>query len=300
MNFGGRTPEPEARAIIDHALEQGLRHFDTANAYGNGKSERIVGRALAQVPDALIATKVGLLQQRGRNEGLAPERVLAAVSESLDRLGRESIDLLYLHAPDRDTPIEATLGAMADLLASGRVKQFGVSNFAAWEILEIIQLCEARGMPRPRTSQVLLNLAIRQIEIEYVRFAAKYKLHTTVYNPLAGGLFARALRPDAPPPPGSRFAVQSRYRDRYWSERLFAFADACRTLAEEAGLSLVQLAYGWLAQHPGVDSILAGPATVAHLEAAIDGCSRVLAPELLDRVRTLQRAFDGTDASYAR
>jgi aryl-alcohol dehydrogenase-like predicted oxidoreductase len=296
MNFGGRTPEPESRAIIDRALERGLRYFDTANAYGNGKSERIVGRALAKVPEARIATKVGLL----KNEGLKPARVLKAVGESLERLGRDSVDLLYLHAPDHATPIGETLDAIAQLLAKGQVKAFGVSNYAAWEILEILNLCDARGMPRPQTSQVLLNLAIRQIEIEYVRFAAKYAVHTTVYNPLAGGLFARPLRVDAPPPPGSRFDAQARYRDRYWSERLFTFADACRALAEDAGLSLVELAYGWLAQHPGVDSILAGPATVAHLDAAIDGCARVLPPELLDRVRELQRAFDGTDASYAR
>jgi aryl-alcohol dehydrogenase-like predicted oxidoreductase len=300
MNFGGRTPEPESRAIIDRALERGLRHFDTANAYGNGKSERIVGRALAQAPDALIATKVGLLPLRGKAEGLTPRRVLSAVTESAERLGRESVDLLYLHAPDRSTPIEETLGAVAELLAAGRVKAFGVSNYAAWEILEIFQLCDARAMPRPRISQVLLNLAIRQIEVEYLRFAAKYKLHTTVYNPLAGGLFARPLKLDAPPPPGSRFAAQARYRERYWSERLFGFADACRAVAVGAHLTLAELAYGWLAQHPGVDSILAGPATVVHLDAAIDGCARTLAPELLVRVRELQRAFDGTDASYAR
>jgi len=300
MNFGGRTPEAESRAVIDRALERGLRHFDTANAYGNGQSERIVGRALAKVPDALVATKVGLLQQRGKSEGLAPERVLKAVGESLDRLGRDSIDLLYLHAPDRATPIEETLGAVAELVASGRVKQFGASNFGAWELLEMIGLCDARGLPRPRVSQVLMNLAIRQIEIEYLRFAARYSIHTTVFNPLAGGLFARPLSLDAPPPPGSRFAVQARYRDRYWSGRLFAFTERCRALAAETGFSLVELAYAWLAQHPGVDSILAGPATVAHLDAAIDGCARTLTPELLARVQTLQRAFDGTDASYAR
>jgi aryl-alcohol dehydrogenase-like predicted oxidoreductase len=180
------------------------------------------------------------------------------------------------------------------------VKEFGVSNYAAWEILEIIGICDGRGVARPRISQVIMNLAIRQIEIEHVRFAAKYSVHTTVYNPLAGGLFARSLQLAAPPPAGSRFAVQARYRDRYWSERLFAFTEACRTVATGAGLSLVELAYGWLAQHPGVDSILAGPATVAHLDAAIDGCARTLGPELLDSIRVLQRAFDGTDASYAR
>jgi aryl-alcohol dehydrogenase-like predicted oxidoreductase len=300
MNFGGRTTEPESRAIIDRALERGLRHFDTANAYGSGKSERIVGRALARVPDALVATKVGLLQVNGKSEGLSPDRVLKAVDESIDRLGRPSIDLLYLHAPDHATPLDETLGAVAQVLASGRVKELGVSNYAAWEILEICALCDARGIPRPRTSQVLLNLAIRQIEIEYTRFAAKYGIHSTVYNPLAGGLFARPLEYGAAPPPGSRFDLQSFYRARYWSERLFAFAEACRALASQNGLSLIELAYAWLARHPGVDSVLAGPATVAHLDAAIDGCAKTLTPDLVGQLRDLQRSFDGTNATYAR
>lgn len=300
MNFGGRTPEPESRAIIEQALKRGIVHFDTANAYGQGKSERILGRALAKVPDAKVATKVGMFQVRGQPEGLAPERVLTACAESIERLGRSSVDLLYLHAPDRATPIEQTLAAVAELLSSGRVKAWGISNYASWEILEMMHLCDARKMPRPRTSQVIMNLAIRQVEAEYLRFAAKYEVHTTVFNPLAGGLFGRALKLDAPPPEGSRFAAQARYRERYWSERLFTFADACRALADESGLSLVDLAYAWLAQHPGVDSILAGPATVAHLDAAIDGCARTLTPEILQRLQALQKAFDGTDASYAR
>ncbi len=300
MNFGGRTSETESRAIIDRALARGLRHFDTANAYGSGKSERILGRALKGVPDAQVATKVGLLQLRGKSEGLAPERVLSAVEESLERLERPSIDLLYLHAPDRSTPIQETLSAVSRLLASGRVKHFGVSNYGAWEILELLLLCDAQKIPRPPISQVLLNLAIRQVEVEYLRFAATYRIHTTVYNPLAGGLFARNLSYRAAPPPGSRFEAQRRYRDRYWSERFFSFADACRGLASEHGLSLVELAYGWLAFHPGVDSILAGPATVAHLDAAIDDTARRLDPQLVERIRALQSAFDGTDASYAR
>lgn len=300
MNFGTRTPDAEARAIVGRALERGLRCFDTANLYGNGASERLLGRALADVPDARIATKVGLLPVKGRPEGLAPERLLRAVDESLGRLGRDAVDVLYLHAPDRATPVDETLGAVGDLVRAGKVRHFGVSNYAAWEVLDLLHRCDARGLPRPRTSQVLLNLAIRQIELEYVRFARTHELHTTVYNPLAGGLFARPLALDAPPPAGSRFDVNRRYRDRYWTERLFRFADACRALAAESGLTTVELAYGWLAQHPGVDSILAGPSAVAHLDAAVDACARPLPPPVVAGVRELQRAFDGTDASYAR
>lgn len=297
MNFGGRTPEPEAHAIVHRALERGLTAFDTANYYGSGASERILGPVLEGLPDVRIATKCGLMQVAGKPEGLRPERVLKAVDESLERLRRERVDLLYLHAPDRRTPIEETLGAVADLLRAGRIQHFGVSNYAAWEVLEILHLCDQKGLPRPRVSQVLLNLAIRQVEVEYLRFAAKYRLHTTVYNPLAGGLFARPIDRAAAPP--ARFEVQ-RYRDRYWSDRIFAFADALHALAAEAGTTSLHLAYAWLAAHGGVDSILVGPGTVAHLDAAMDACARPLPPGVAGKLAALQRDFDGTDARYAR
>lgn len=300
MNFGARTPEREARAVIDRALERGLRAFDTANMYGNGKSERIVGQALANVSDARIATKIGLFPTKQGPEGLAPERVVAAVDASLERLGRKSLELVYLHAPDRLTPLNETLGAVHDLMRAGKIEHFGISNFSAWETLELVLACDALQMPRPRTSQVLYNLAIRQIDVEYVRFAQKYALHTTVYNPLAGGLFARDSKPGDAPPQGSRFATTSRYRNRYWTDRLMVFAEACRSLAAEFDRTGLELAYGWLAQRVGVDSILMGPATPAHVDAAVDAVARPLVTELIVGLDKLQREFDGTDAAYAR
>lgn len=300
MNFGGRTPEQEARAVVDRALERGLRAFDTANMYGNGKSERIVGKALAGNPEARVATKIGLFPSKKGPEGLAPERVIQAVDASLERLGRDSLELVYLHAPDRKTPLNETLGALHDLMRAGKIEHFGVSNFSAWELLEVLLACDALQMPRPRTSQVLYNLAIRQIEVEYLRFARKYALLTTVYNPLAGGLFARASKPGETPPEGSRFATTSRYRNRYWTDRLLTFADACRQLAEGHGRTGLDLAYGWLAQRAGVDSILTGPATPAHVDAAVDALARPLPTELIAGLDSLQLQFDGTNAAYAR
>lgn len=300
MNFGARTPEREARAVVDRALERGIRAFDTANMYGNGKSERIVGQALAKCADARIATKIGLFPTPQGPEGLAPQRVVEAVDASLERLGRDRLELVYLHAPDRQTPLNETLGAIRDLMEAGKIEHFGVSNYGAWELLEVLMACDALRMPRPRTSQVLYNLAIRQIEVEYLRFARKYALHTTVYNPLAGGLFARASKPGDAPPQGSRFATTSRYRYRYWTDRLMMFAERCRLLAEQFDRTGVDLAYGWLSQRAGVDSILIGPATPVHIDAAVDALIRPLPAELVSAVARLQREFDGTDAAYAR
>lgn len=299
MNFGRRTGASESQACIERALERGVRCFDTANLYADGVSETILGRALDGVRDVRIATKVGLRPIAGRPEGLAPERVLAAVHASLERLRRDEIDLLYLHAPDRATPIDETLGAVRDLMRAGRVRALGVSNYASWEVLEIALACDRLGMARPRATQVVMNVAIRLVEAEHLRFASKYGLHVTAYNPLAGGLFARVMDP-AHPEPGTRFDLHAHYVRRYGSQRFAALAETLRTLATTHGTTPAAIAYGWLAAHTGVDSVIAGPSQRAHVDAAVDAFSQRLSPALLESVAAAQRAFDDTDATYAR
>src|SRR5437868_2975832 len=170
MNFGKRTPPAVSIQIIARAEECGIVFLDTANAYNDGESERIVGRAIAgRREEFLVATKVGLARIDGKPEGLGGERVLRACDESLSRLGTEYIDVYYLHAPDPRTPIEQTLGAIATLLGAGKIRAWGVSNYASWQILEMFGHAERLGLPRPALSQVIYNLLVRQIEIEYTR-----------------------------------------------------------------------------------------------------------------------------------
>jgi aryl-alcohol dehydrogenase-like predicted oxidoreductase len=293
MNFGKRTPEAEARRIVDRALERGLDFFDTANAYVEGESERILGRAL-RGRRSRIATKMGIGKMTAP-EGLAPERIATALDESLQRLGAERVELYYFHKPDPTRPLEGSLRAMQKLIEAGKVTHFGVSNFASWQMLEMIQV----GV-KPRVSQLIYNLLIRQLELEYFRFARKYRVHTTVYNPLAGGLLAGKLKRDAPLPEGSRFDANPMYQKRYLSDRFFDLAEAFARLAAEAGRTPVELSYQWVASRPGVDSILLGPASVEQLDAAIDAVAKPLPKEIIDRADDLYRAFQGTDASYAR
>jgi aryl-alcohol dehydrogenase-like predicted oxidoreductase len=283
MNFGGRTPAPEAARIIERALERGVTLFDTANVYNKGESEKIVGAALKG--RGQVATKCGAM-----GEGLKPERVLAACDESLKRLGRDAIDLYYLHVPDPKTPIGDTLEAVATLLRTGKIKTWGVSNYASWQILEIDGLCDKVGLPRPATSQVLYNLLVRQLDVEYFAFARRFPIHTTVYNPLAGGMLAG----------GKRGENNAMYGKRYWNAALFELAEKYRALASEHGLDLITLAYAWVAARPGVDSVLCGPGTAAHLDAALDACARTLPDGLREKVDAIHRAYLGTDASYAR
>ncbi|MDP9002614.1 MAG: aldo/keto reductase [Myxococcota bacterium] len=300
MNFGQRTSAAESERIVRRAIDRGLVCFDTADAYNGGESERILGRALAGARErTLVASKVGMAGAPKNPEGLSRGAILRAIDGSLTRLGTDHVDLYYLHAPDRRTPIEETIDAMKALLDAGKVRAWGVSNYASWQILEINALCDQLGMQRPKVSQVIYNLLIRQIEMEYVPFAARFAIHTTVYNPLAGGLLAGKHRRDEIPA-GSRFDGNQVYQRRYWSDRLLDHVDALSAVAKDFGMTLVELAYAWLATRPAVDSILVGPADVGQLDAAIDACSRDLSQEAVTRLDDCHYAFAGTDATYAR
>jgi aryl-alcohol dehydrogenase-like predicted oxidoreductase len=295
MNFGRRTGEPEAHRVVQRALERGVAFFDTANVYCDGESERILGRALGKRRnEARIATKVGI-GKMSDPEGLAPERIAAAVDESLRRLGTDRVELYYFHKPDHTRPLEPSLRAIEKLIASGKVGAFGVSNYASWQLLEMIHA----GL-KPRVSQQMYNLLVRQLEIEYFRFARKYGIHTTVYNPLAGGLLAGKVTRQAPPEPGSRFDRNPMYQRRYLTDRFFDLADAFARIAAEAGRTRIELAYQWVAARPGVDSILLGPASVEQLDVAVDAVKRPLPKEVIDRADEIYGAFQGTDATYAR
>ncbi len=303
MNFGKRTSEPVAARIVARALERGVTHFDTANLYADGASEQIVGRALASVRDRVrIATKVGFARVSGKPEGLSRSAIDAALGASLARLATDYVDLYYLHGPDPRVDLSETLDALEAHLASGRIRAWGVSNFASWQILELFQLCEMRGMPRPAVAQQLYNVLVRQLDIEFFRFARRHPIYTCVYNPLAGGLLARAPGPFAPPTKGSRFDGNKFYQSRYWTPRLHELATALDAVARDEGLTLLELSYAFVARRDGVDSVLVGPAEEAHLDAALDACAHAnrLSDKGIKRIDALHREYQGTDASYAR
>lgn len=301
MNFGRRTPEAEAARIVRRALERGLVFFDTANAYNDGESERVLGRALgADRANVGVATKVGFGRIAGKPEGLRPERVLHSIDESLDRLGTSYVDVYYLHVPDHATPIEETLSAMKDVLSSKKARAWGVSNYASWQILEMMHVGERLGMPKPTMSQQMYNLLVRQLDVEYFKFTARYPIHTTVYNPLAGGLLSGRHRQDGGTQAGSRFDKNSLYQSRYWTDTFFQALGELRSIADSSGISMVELAYAWVVGRKGVDSILVGPGSVAHLDEAIDACKLQLSAEARAKVDAVHRGMVGTDASYAR
>jgi aryl-alcohol dehydrogenase-like predicted oxidoreductase len=301
MNFGKRTDDDESQRIVRRAIERGIRVFDTANSYNAGESERVLGRALGRNrADVTLSTKAGLGLSPGKPEGLSPHAMRGALEDSLERLGTDYVDIFYLHVPDRSTPLDETVLAMGELMAKGRVRAWGASNYAAWEMLEMAHVADAYRLARPVVAQALYNVLHRQLEVEYFAFARRYAIHTTAYNALAGGLLTGRHRFDEKPEKGTRFDGNRMYQRRYWTRTMFDRQAQIEAVAQAEGCSLVELSYAWLASRADVDSILVGAATVEQLDAAFDAVGRTLSDSARARIDELAREWLGTDTNYVR
>ena len=300
MNFGRRTPEAEAARILDCALAHGLRRLDTANSYGDGDGERLLGRLLRGRRDQVhLTSKVGLLRREGQPEGLAAARVLAACDESLLRLGTDHLDLYLLHAPDPAAPVDETLSALGTLLEQGKIAAWGISNFAAWQVAGLCAMARALGLPPPAEAQQLYNLLARQVEAEWLPFAAQQGLSTTAYNPLAGGLLAGGHDFEVRPAKAGRFG-NPYYRRRYWRRGLFQALDLLAPLAASAGLELPALALRWLRHRPGLAAVVVGPGSLEHLRAALAASPEPLAPDLARAVEDVAHDWLLAGLAYNR
>ena len=190
MTFGDTVDISGAGSMLDAALGAGISHIDTANGYAGGESERMLAKLLHGRRDSVtLATKAGMPHpDAGDNSPLSTEGLRASVEGSLRRLDTDYVDLFYLHQPDRTVTLTETLTTVAELVAEGKIRTLGVSNFAAWQISEINYTADTVGAPRPIVAQQLYNLLARRMEEEYAEFADVTGLTTMVYNPLGGGL----------------------------------------------------------------------------------------------------------------
>ncbi len=275
MTFGSQVDQAGANAMVDAALDSGIDHFDTANVYNGGAAEEMLGRALGRRRSrAVVATKVRNTVHGGRDgSGLGRAAIRAALEGSLRRLQTDYVDLYYLHAPDRDVLVEETLATMAELVAQGMVRHVGFSNYAAWQVADMGWLAAANGWPAPRIGQQLYNAISRALEEEYAEFAATHGVATLAYNPLAGGLLTAKHRGATEPPIG-RFASSERYRRRYWSREQAGAVEELAVVAGGAGLSPVELAFGWLLAQPVVDAIVLGASSLEQLQVDVAACDR--------------------------
>jgi aryl-alcohol dehydrogenase-like predicted oxidoreductase len=271
MTFGGQTDENAAREMVDACFDRGINFFDTANVYNKGASEEILGRALKGLRDRVVlASKVRSKMGDGPDEsGLSRAAVMRAVEDSLRRLGTDYLDIYYLHAPDYDVPIAETLAAMDELVRQGKVRYAASSNYAAWQVTEMLCIAAEKQYKPLWISQPMYNLIARGIEQEYLPMCKHFGVSTFVYNPLAGGLLTGKHKQDAPMP-GSRFDKNKMYQDRYWHADDFNAVESLREIAQRAGRSLVSLALNWILHHTPATGIILGASRIEHLTANLD------------------------------
>lgn len=303
MMFGSQTPEKESLEIMDYAYEHGINVFDTADVYANGGSERLVGKGLKGRREKIIlATKVGGQTDGGINKvGLSRHNILNQLNASLKNLDTEYVDLYYLHMPDYFTDLEETMYTMNDLIRLGKIRYIGVSNYAAWQIADILALCDKRGYAVPIVTQNVYNLFTRGIESELIPFIKHHKIGMTIYNPIAGGLLTGKHKPGAPHE-NTRFSRDPSYYKRYWSDENFTAVEKLRDVAESIGLSLLELALNWCDMHDYVTSILSGVSKLPQLEQnikAIDAIER-LDQRTLEQCDEVWKSLAGTRFAYNR
>lgn len=265
MNFGARTDEAESLRIIAAAADAGVNFLDTADTYAGGRSEEIVGRAIAADRNSwIVATKVANRNGPGHNDrGLSRKWILHEVHQSLKRLGTDFVDILYLHTEDAETPMEETVRALGQLQRDGAIRYFGVSNHTAWRTAVLCALCDEEGIDRPVVSQPLYHALDRSAEMELLPACAHLGLGVAVYSPTARGILSGKYSLDAPPPPDSRVAVGDRriLEAAYRPEAVRAAASIAAH-AQARGIDPTAFAIAFVLANGAVTSAIVGPRTM--------------------------------------
>jgi aryl-alcohol dehydrogenase-like predicted oxidoreductase len=293
MMFGawGNTDHDDSIRIIHRALDAGINFIDTADVYSAGESEEIVGKALAdgKRDDVILATKVwGQMGDDANHRGGSRRWIMQEVENSLRRLDTDWIDLYQIHRPTPETDLDETLGAMSDLVQQGKVRYIGHSTYPASLIVEAQWVARDRGRHRFVSEQPPYSMLARGIEAEVLPTCAKYGMGVIPWSPLSGGWLSGRWRKDADTPTPTS-AARQRLTDRYdlslpANQRKLDAADALAKLAEEAGMSLIEMAIAFVVNHPAVTSAIIGPRTMEQLESQLPAADVVLDPALLDRI----------------
>ena len=291
MMFGswGNADHDESIRIIHRALDAGINFIDTADVYSRGESEEIVGKALAggRRDDVVLATKVhGEMGDGANQRGNSRRWIIREVEDSLRRLGTDWIDLYQIHRPERDTDIEETLSALSDLVRAGKVRYIGSSTFPASQIVEAQWVSRERHLERFVTEQPPYSMLARAIETDVLPTCLRHDVGVIPWSPLAGGWLSGRYRKGAEPPASTRAERIPQRFDLTLAVNLrkLEAADALARLADEAGMSLIELAIAWVINHPAVTAAIIGPRTIEHLESQLPAAGVSLEPALLDRI----------------
>ncbi|MFJ8799027.1 aldo/keto reductase [Streptomyces sp. NPDC102487] len=298
MNFGriGRTTQDEATAVVDAALEGGINLVDTADMYGDGESEEMVGKAIAgRRDDIVLATKAGLpMGDDPNHRGSSRRWLVTELDNSLRRLGVDHVDLYQIHRWDPETSDEETLSALTDLQRAGKIRYFGSSTFPAHRVVQAQWAAREHRLGRYVTEQPSYSILQRGVEAHVLPVTEEYGLGVLVWSPLASGWLSGAVRAGREITTSRSVAMPQRFDLSVPSNR--ARLDAVERLAvvaDEAGLTLIQLALGFVTAHPAVTSALVGPRTTDHLNAQLAAADTVLSADVLDAIDAI--VAPGTD-----
>lgn len=295
LTFGRESDEAESRRMLDRFVDAGGNFIDTADVYGEGASEEVLGRWLAtrRRDDLVIATKVRYPSGPGPNQrGLSRKHLLASVATSLRRLQTDYIDLYQLHCWDHITPLEETLSTLNDLVRDGVVRYLGASNFSGWQLQKALDLCRYHGWEGFVSLQPQYNLLCRSTEWELVPVCLNEGLGLLPWSPLRGGWLSGKYRRDmAGPPPNTRIAAaEAQNWGESWSnynrESTWQVIDALAAIAEEADKPMAAVAITWLLQRPAVTAPILGARTLAQLEANLGASDWALSDEQMRRLDT--------------
>jgi aryl-alcohol dehydrogenase-like predicted oxidoreductase len=267
--FGKTIDETEGRKLIDRAIDNGINFIDTADIYGGGEAERIVGKAIkGRREDLIVVTKVlGRTGNGPNDEGLSRSHIVSALDRSLERLGTDYVDLYLLHDPDYFTPIEETLRTMDALVREGKVRYTGCCNFYAWLLMEALAVSEELNLERFVCTQPLYNIVNRDIEVDVIPLCQKYGIGVTPYAPIARGVLTGKYGLAGRAPPDSRVGRgDRRVLETEWREESFRVAEKIVELAKIRGMSASQFALGWVLANSGITSALVGPRNLEQLE----------------------------------
>jgi aryl-alcohol dehydrogenase-like predicted oxidoreductase len=291
MMFGawGNTDHEESIRIIDRALDAGINFIDTADVYARGESEEIVGKALAggRREHVVLATKVhGTMGDDPNEFGNSRRWIIREVENSLRRLGTDWIDLYQIHRPEIETDIDETLGALTDLVRAGKVRYIGSSTFPASQIVEAQWVAERRGRERFVCEQPPYSILVRGVENDVLPTCQRHGMGVIPWSPLAGGWLSGRYRKDEDLPASHRAErIPARYdMSLPTNQRKLEAADALARLADEAGMTLIELALAFVIRHPAVTAAIIGPRTMEHLESQLKAADVELSDEILDRI----------------
>jgi aryl-alcohol dehydrogenase-like predicted oxidoreductase len=291
MMFGawGNPDHDESIRIIHRALDAGINFIDTADVYSRGESEVIVGKALsgARRDNVVLATKVhGSMGDDPNEFGNSRRWIIREVENSLRRLQTDWIDLYQIHRPEADTDIDETLGALTDLVRAGKVRYIGSSTFPPSRIVEAQWVARERGRERFVCEQPPYSMLIREVEKDVLPTAQRHGMGVIPWSPLAGGWLSGGYRQGASLPRSTRADRIPRRYDMSLSanQRKLEAADALATLAEETGITLIEMAIAFVIRHPAVTAAIIGPRTMEHLESQLTAADVALSDEVLDRI----------------